>query len=74
MFVAVTRIQHGNSSDVHEFEPGETLPNGVFTDKDLEALLSVGAIAGDNSGYTTEGAEEPTVVDEEDEEDEEDGK
>ena len=57
MYTAVTRIQHGLGEEVVTFNPGDTLPVGVFTDQDFASLLSVGAITGNVSGYGTVASE-----------------
>ena len=44
MYRATTQIQHGVDDQFHAFVKGDEIPEGILSDKDIEALLSVGAI------------------------------
>jgi len=60
MYTAVTAINHGGAGGPILINAGETLPDDTFTQAEFAALLNVGAITGDESGYseTVGGVEE----------------
>ena len=73
MFTAVTRINHGGEDGAMvEFAPGDVLPIEAFAQKDLDGLLSVGAIKGDAEGYEVTESESASADDDDDDDDEDD--
>lgn len=44
MYRATTQIQHGVDDMFHTFAAGDEIPTDLLDSKDIEALLSVGAI------------------------------